>query len=128
MVGHGIGSFYLMSVNYAEPDDPYATKPDFAHNVFLQIAAEEGVPIAALFAGLIAWTLGCGFCTWLRQRAATAKCSADALLILGATLALGAYLQTQMTANSLNVYVSNQFFFWFLMVAILAISEHEREP
>jgi len=117
-----------MSVNYAEPDDPYATKPDFAHNVFLQIAAEEGVPIAALFAGLIAWTLGCGFCTWLRQRAATAKCSADALLILGATLALGAYLQTQMTANSLNVYVSNQFFFWFLMVAILAISEHEREP
>lgn len=36
---------------------------------------------------------------------------------LGVTMALGAYLLTQMTANSLNVYVSNQFFFWFLMAA-----------
>jgi len=127
LVGHGIGSFYLTSVNYARPNDPGANIPDFAHNIFLQIAAEEGVPIAVLFGGLTAWTLGCGFRTWLRQKAATAQCSADALLMLGATLALGAYLQTQMTANSLNAYDSNQFFFWFLMAAILAISAHERD-
>ena len=127
-VGHGIGSFYLTSVVYAQPNDPNGATPDFAHNVFLQIAAEEGVSIAALFGGLTAWTIGCGFRTWLRQRTSTAKCSADALLILGVTMALGVYLQTQMTANSLNVYVSNQFFFWFQMSAILAISENEPEP
>ena len=125
LVGDGIGSFYLTSVNYASPNDPYGAAPDFAHNVFLQIAAEEGVPISTLFAGLIGATLWCGFRCWLRQRAEETKYSAGALLILGATLALGAYLQTQMTANSLNVYVSNQFFFWFLMAALLAISKHE---
>jgi O-antigen ligase len=123
-VGSGIGSFYIMSVNYAQPNDPGAATPDFAHNVFLQIAAEEGVPIAALFAGFIAWVLSCGICIWRRQKAASLTGSSHVMLTLGATLALGAYLQTQMTANSLNVYVSNQFFFWFLMAAILALSAH----
>ena len=127
LVGHGIGSFYLKSVTYAQPNDRYADTPDFAHNVFLQIAAEEGVPIAALFAALIAWTLCCGFRAWLRQRASRPRCSLDALLILGVTLAFGTYLQTQMTANSLNVYVSNQFFFWFLMASILAISINRQD-
>lgn len=126
-IGHGTGSFYLTSVRFARTGDPLADRPDFAHNVFLQIAAEEGVPVATLFAGLVAWTLLCGFRTWIRQRAAGPQCSADALPILGVTLAFGAYLQTQMTANSLNVYISNQFFFWFLMAAILAIGMHEHD-
>lgn len=125
--GNGIGSFYLTSVKYAHPNDPYASKPDFAHNVFLQIAVEEGVPIATLFAGLVACILWRGLRRWLRERTANPRCSADALLILSVTLALGAYIETQMTANSLNVYVSNQFFFWFLIASILAMSEHEQD-
>jgi O-antigen ligase len=128
LVGHGIGSFYLTSPNYAQQDDTYATLPDFAHNTFLQIAAEQGVPIAALFASLITIILCRGFSTWHRRAASGPQSSAAALLVLGVSLALGAYLQTQMTANSLNVYVSNQFFFWFLMAAILALSAHEQDP
>ena len=42
--------------------------------------------------------------------------------MLGVTMALTAYLLTQMTANSLNVYVSNQFFFWFLMAALFSFN------
>jgi len=127
LVGQGIGSFYCTSVNYAQPNDPISSKPDFAHNIVLQVAAEEGIPTASLFAGLIAWTLWYGSRTWLALRETRSQCAADASLVLGVTLALGTYLQTQMTANSLNVYASNQFFFWFLMAAILTTSEHDRD-
>jgi O-antigen ligase len=123
--GHGIGGFYLTSREFARPGDPYAQKPDFAHNVFLQIAAEEGVPMALLFAGMV------GLALW-RGWAAYRLCHAageirDGLTILGTTLALAAYLQTQMTANSLNVYVSNQFFFWFLMAVLFQPSLGKQE-
>ena len=37
-------------------------------------------------------------------------------------MALVAYLITQMTANALNIYVSNQFFFWFLMAALFSFN------
>ena len=48
--------------------------------------------------------------------------------VLGVTMALVAYLITQMTANALNIYISNQFFFWFLMAALLgANSKSEGE-
>jgi O-antigen ligase len=126
LVGHGIGSFYLKSVDYAQSDDFYAAKPDFTHNVCFQIAAEQGVPIAVLFAGLMTWTIWRGIRAWLKQGTPRHRHSADPLLILGTTLALGAYLETQMTANSLNIYETNQFFLWFLTAATLAISRHER--
>jgi len=119
--GHGIGSFYLESVSYGESTDARGMRPDFAHDVFLQIAVEEGVPIATLFAGLTAWALWRGLRSWFVQKVAGLQNSAGDLLNLGVPLTLGAYLQTQVTANSLNVYVSNQFFFWFLMVVTLAV-------
>ncbi len=125
IAGEGIGSFYLKSVNYARSGDPYALQPDFAHNVFLQIAAELGVPVAALFAVLVALGLLRGLRAWARRNAAGSRDGNCALPVLGATLSLGAYMQTQMTANSLNVYVSNQFFFWFLLAAILALTARD---
>ena len=168
LTGHGIGSFYLTSVRFARPGDPYADRPEFAHNFLLQMAAELGVPAAALFAALL------GAALWRGYRAARSLTEvpgsiplrrgfggqesqvsriqppttaapqigssvpsaespekADTILtpdscllspqheMLAVTMALTAYLLTQMTANSLNVYVSNQFFFWFLMAAVL---------
>jgi len=125
LVGEGIGSFYRSSVSYSQADDPNAGTPDFAHNVFLQVAAEEGLPVAALFCSVLSCTFYSGILAYLKQRASGAKYSGSGLVVLGLTLALGVYLQTQMTANSLNVYVSNQFFFWFVIAAILAISIRE---
>jgi O-antigen ligase len=161
-VGHGIGSVYLTSVRFARPGDPwYAELPNFAHNFLLQMAAELGVPVAALFAALI------GTALWRGYRAARSLAEvpgsksqvsriqppttaapqigssvpsaespekADTILtpdscllspqheMLAVTMALVAYLITQMTANALNIYVSNQFFFWFLMAAALSVN------
>lgn len=126
MAGYGIGSFYLTSADYARQGDPYGTKPEFAHNVFIQVAAEEGLPIALIFILLILSTLWRGLSNWDRQRRADFQGSTPDNILLGVTLALACYLETQMTANSLNVYVSNQFFFWFLMAAILAIAAQAR--
>jgi O-antigen ligase len=122
-LGAGVGSFYLNSVAYAEPNDPYwrARIPDFAHNIILQIAAEEGIPIAALFAALTMFVLWRGFRV-SRERQSIRwpdRC------LLGASLALACYLQTQMTANSLNVYLSNQLFFWFLLAAVIKMCDEK---
>jgi len=117
--GHGIGSFYLSSVKYARKDDPNASTPDFGHNIFLQLAAELGVLVSALFAGLCCWSLWAGLQSWRKQHASGLTLSNQTLHILGVTLALGAYLETGMTGNSLNVYVSNQFFVWLLLAMLL---------
>ena len=133
LVGHGIGSFYSSSPRYAKANDPTAPVPNFAHNVFLQIAAEQGVLIAALFAGLIGWTLWRGVRAWQKTGGRQAviipgdRNSEERLTLLGTTLALGVYVQTNLTSNSLNIYASNQFFFWFLMAAVLSMTQGEAE-
>jgi O-antigen ligase len=131
--GHGIGSFYLSSPSYGKAGDPYAPVPNFAHNVFLQIAAEQGVVVAGLFAGLIGWTLWRGVRAWQATGGRQApvipgdRNSEERLTLLGTTLALGVYVQTNLTSNSLNIYASNQFFFWFLMAAVLSMTQGEAE-
>ncbi len=133
LLGHGIGSFYLSSPGYAKAGDPYAPVPNFAHNVFLQIAAEQGVLVAALFAGLIGWTLWRGVRAWQATGGRLAaiipgdRNSEERLTLLGTTLALGVYVQTNLTSNSLNIYASNQFFFWFLMAAVLSMTQGDGE-
>lgn len=132
LVGHGIGSFYLSSPRYAKAGDP-EPGPNFAHNVFLQIAAEQGVLVAGLFAGLIGWTLWRGVRAWQATGGRLAaiipgdRNSEERLTLLGTTLALGVYVQTNLTSNSLNIYASNQFFFWFLMAAVLGMTQGEAE-
>ena len=133
LLGHGIGSFYLSSPRYAKTGDHYAEIPNFAHNVFLQIAAEQGVVVAALFAGLVGWTLWRGVRAWQATGGRQApvipgdRNSEERLTLLGTTLALGVYVQTNLTSNSLNIYASNQFFFWFLMAAVLGMTQGEAE-
>jgi len=133
LLGHGVGSFYLSSPHYAKVDNSFAPIPDFAHNVFLQIAAEQGVLVAGLFAGLIGWTLWRGVRAWQatggRQTVIIPgdRNSEERLTLLGTTLALGVYVQTNLTSNSLNIYASNQFFFWFLMAAVLSMTQKEEK-
>ncbi len=132
--GHMIGSFYGSAAKYAAADDPFGTRPDFAHDVLLQVAAELGVPVALLFLALCGFTIYSGItkCPVSGRRARKISgnigthsshsmpyINAKILPLLGAILALAVYLGTQMTANSLNVYASNQFFFWFLMAVVL---------
>ena len=145
LLGHGIGSFYISSPRYAKAVDQATLKrlqefygssynaPNFAHNVFLQIAAEQGVVVAVLFAGLVGWTLWRGVRAWQATGGRQApvipgdRNSEERLTLLGTTLALGVYVQTNLTSNSLNIYASNQFFFWFLMAAVLGMTQGDGE-
>jgi O-antigen ligase len=146
--GHGVGSFYLNSTHYAQLGSPYALTPNFAHNSFLQVAAEMGLPVAILWLAIISGLLWDAWRDWRKLAdyrsgspfegrmkkkilAATmtpqtvCHASPDQFVLLGIMLAMGAYLQTQMTANSLNVYASHQFFFGFLLVALLALTSKQ---
>lgn len=116
--GHGSGSFYLTSPKFALKNDPSGAEPNFAHNFMLQFAAELGIPAALLFCSLIgaAWYKGFRY-----TRAALKEKNGDRVP-LALFLALTTYLITQMTANSLNIYVSHQFLFWFLIAALLSMT------
>lgn len=133
LIGHGIGSFYLNSEHYARPGDPYATLPDFAHNFILQLAAELGLPCTALFVAFIGYALFHGYRQWKAKYQDVAAEPAEPLRsklpplqneIFGTVMALTAYLITQMTANGLNIYITNQFFFWFMMAAVLMTADN----
>jgi O-antigen ligase len=114
LAGHGIGSFYLSSVYYARADDPLGIVPNFAHNFILQFAAELGVPAALLLVTLIVLALIQSYRCSLR----VLRAPGNDLNLFGLTIALTTYLITQMTANALNIYPSNEYFFWFLMAAL----------
>lgn len=119
LYGHGIGSFYKTSTFYAPPSDPLGNRPDFAHNAFLQFASEVGCPAMLILTGLVISGIltGCFFTT------ADNTLAPDAAALFGCGFALATYLGTQLTANSLNVYESNQFMFWLLLAALFNIRQ-----
>jgi O-antigen ligase len=121
--GHGVGSFYLTSPKFALKNDPIGAEPNFAHNFILQFAAELGIPATLIFCTLIgtAWYKG------YRLTRAALKVKNGDLVPLALFLALTTYLITQMTANSLNIYVSHQFLFWFLIAALLTLPDSKTE-
>jgi O-antigen ligase len=117
IMGAGLGTFFVKSPKYADSDDPIGGKPDFAHDVLLQLATEMGIPTAGLFLGFIAAVFYVG----IRDYSAIETLLTVRLQLLAAILALAAYLMTQITANSLNEYVSNQFVFWYLAACLISL-------
>lgn len=116
VTGHGIGSFYLKSVHFANTSEKslYPNLPDFAHNTLAQVAVELGLPSALAFAGLLTSV----FCrAGLAYRGNKLDQRKRPKVVAG-MFCLAIYFATQMTANSLNVYISNQFFFWFVVCAV----------
>lgn len=129
--GHGIGSFYLRAPCYARPEDPSAGLLQLPHNLLLQLAAEQGAPVALLFLGFVGWSIWRGSRGWIVQKRRGAIVKGDsrepsdplAHLILGLTLALAAYLQANMTWDILLIHPTQPFFFWFLLAALWASVE-----
>jgi len=121
--GHGSGSFYLTSPKFAFKNDPLSAEPNFAHNFIVQFAAELGIPATLLFCSLI----GAAWCKGFRLTRAALKQKNGDRVPLALFLALTTYLITQMTANSLNIYVSHQFLFWFLIAALLTLPDSKTE-
>ena len=124
--GHGVGSFFLTSTKFAYKNDPIGDKPEFAHNFILQFAAELGIPAALLLCGIILAALIKGF-----ERSKTVLRNKERdLTPLALFIALFAYLVSQMTFGALNIYIGQQYFFWFLIAALLTLpnSQAEKRP
>jgi O-antigen ligase len=125
--GFGIGSFYSSSPAFADPADPYAQTPNFAHNLFLQFAAELGLPAALVLAGLLGFVLGRGFLA-AREGGRLGQPGSAALSVAGLVIALAAYLVTQLSANAPNIYITQQFFLWFIAAATLVEAIRAVQP
>ena len=121
--GHGVGSFFLTSTQFASKDDPFGDKPEFAHNFMLQFAVELGIPTTLLLCGLISAALLKGF---ERSKAVLRNKERD-LTPLALFISLFAYLVSQMTFGALNIYVGQQYFFWFLIAALLTLPSSQAE-
>jgi hypothetical protein len=93
---------------------------DFIHNFILQIATESGV-LAAVFL-----LIGLGGAMLpsiraLRQNSASVETKA----LLAAALT---YLGTQLTANSINIYPTQVFFFWPLLATLFQSALRDLHP
>jgi O-antigen ligase len=121
--GHGVGSFFLTSTKFASRNDPIGDKPEFAHNFILQFAAELGVPATLLLCGIIAVALLKGF----EHSKAIIRNKERDLTPLALFIALFAYLVSQMTFGALNIYIGQQYFFWFLIAALLTLPNSQAE-
>lgn len=121
--GHGVGSFFLNSTQFASKDDPAGNKPEFAHNAILQFAAELGIPATLLLCGIISAALIKGF---KRSKIVIRNKERD-LTPLALFIALFAYLVSQMTFGALNIYIGQQYFFWFLIAALLTLPNSQAE-
>ncbi len=122
-VGHGIGSFFLTSTQFASKDDPIGHQPEFAHNFILQFSAELGIPATLLLLALISVALLKGF----NHSKVVLKNQERDLTPLALFIALFAYLVSQMTFGALNIYIGQQYFFWFLIAALLGLPNSQAE-
>jgi len=94
--------------------------PDFMHNTVLQVAVEQGLPAGALYAALLLLPLAVALRRWESVRGDAVAC--------GAFLAIVAYLLTQLSSNSLNVYADQQFFYWSVVALLLVRMRPGPEP
>ena len=109
LLGHGPGSSRVASAAFVSASDQWG--PDFMHNTFLQTAVEQGLPAGSLYAVLVLLPLALALRRW--------KSVQSDPVAIGAFFALIAYLITQLTSNSLNFYIDQQFFFWSLSAVLL---------
>lgn len=110
--GHGPGSSYQLSGQFRGYDDPH-----FLHNSVLQLAAEAGLP-AGLFLILVLGTVVIRAIPVARSRTAV---SANTCAL---TVGCVGYLGTQLTANAINIYPTQVFFFWPLFAMLWLSTTH----
>jgi len=121
LTGSGIGTFYRISPLYHDPGlKEYQDYHENAHNYFLQVASDLGLPALLIFFSILFYAFKAAFRVSSQNPAVAPSVKA---LLLG----LIAYLITCMTGHPLLIS-SQQFFFW-LMVASLgvprAFSDHQ---
>ena len=114
VTGAGVGAFYGISHLYHDQEvkewGSLAKWRENAHNYYLQIGADLGIPALLIFMGVIVYTYRAGFAV-LRE---THKSSC---FINGLLFGLSAYLITMLTSHPL-LLSNQQFLFWFVIAVI----------
>ena len=115
--GIGIGSFYRVSPLYTPREyEKRSQVEENAHNYYIQVATEVGIPPLLIFLGLMFFTFKAGLL-------ALVQCNTKAKgLISGLLLGLAAYLVTMMTSHPL--LLSNQQFLFWSIISFVVISYH----
>ncbi|MBN1547835.1 MAG: O-antigen ligase family protein [Syntrophaceae bacterium] len=113
--GIGIGAFYRVSPLYNSQLSHSRTQEN-AHNYYVQLATELGIPALLLFMGVLIFTFKAGF------RALARSDSTGTGVVAGLLVGLGAYLFTLFTNHSL--ILSNQQFLFWSIIAFITTSYH----
>jgi O-antigen ligase len=120
--GVGIGSFVRMFSSYTNPEHfAEGTIPAAgnAHNYFLQLAAELGLPALAVFLVLLVCVYRSAFARLRAEPAAKP-------FVKGLMVGVGAYLITCLTGHPL-LLPAQQFIFWFAIAALTITPGHAQE-
>lgn len=112
LTGSGVGTFFRISRNYHFSNTPRTRRIENAHNYYLQLCADLGLPALLIFLGIIYYTYRVGFMAL--QRATKSR-----NLVKGLLYGLSAYLITMLTGHPL-LLSNQQFLFWF-EVAVISI-------
>lgn len=121
LVGTGLNTFTAVYPAYRLPDDPSPTSP-FAHNIFLNMAAEGGVLGLATFSATLLWSV---VAAW-RWRTAS---QAGAEIMMSAAICsalLGLIVNQLFDGTVLSVHLSSGL--WFLIAIVAAHGPHDRRP
>ena len=111
ITGSGIGSFFRISPNFESPNyKRYENFNENAHNYYLQLGAEIGLPGLFIFLSIILYTFKAGF------QVLSIKDEFNPL-IKGLLFGFSAYLLTMLTGHAL-LLANQQFFFWFIIATI----------
>ncbi len=110
VTGIGIGAFYRVSPLYT-PQLSSSLKQENAHNYYLQLAAELGIPALLLFIGVLIFAFKAGF------RALARSDSTGKGVVAGLLVGLGAYLITMLTGHPL-LLSDQQFLFWSIIAFV----------
>ncbi len=109
--GNGIGSFFVTSLQYQNPErKEYYDDQENAHNYFLQIAAELGLPAVLIFMGILYHVFCSGLINLREER--------NSWPMKGFLLGLSAYIFTWLTGHPLLI-AKQQFLFWFMAFLIV---------
>jgi O-antigen ligase len=120
LAGHGIGTYYRLYPDFssmgsapANSRDLFYHGPENAHNYYIQLAADLGVPALLIFMLLLFYV----------YRAAYSSITAAAYpqpLRVGLVAGISGYLITCLTNHSL-LLPAQQFLFWFAAAALLLL-------
>ncbi len=121
VMGTGLNTFSLVYPKYQLPEDTSGPTQPYAHNVFLNMAAEGGILGLAAFTATMLWAWVMG----RRWYAASTSRSEAMLSAIVLSAFLGTLVHQLVDSTMISVHVGSGV--WFL-VAIMAASRHTRQP